>query len=92
MELSFKHIMESNQYGQQREIIRKEVNRAQVPYEFNNSWYAPICTPALFGRTTNIDRDCFKHIPGEYEQIKDFKKEVGKSKNYKFATILHATF
>ena len=35
------------------------------------------------------DYSVFKHLPGEENRIKEFKSELGKTKNYKFKSISH---
>ena len=40
----------------------------------------------------NKVKDPFKKSLQEKVEVKNFKKEVGKSKNHKFKTLIHATF
>lgn len=54
------------------------------------SVYAPFswgCPSMRFA----TDYSVFKKIPGEKEQVKDMKKELGKTKHHKFETIMHAS-
>ena len=45
-----------------------------------------------FVAVKNRVKDPFKQSPEDKLAIKDLKKEVGKSKNHTFKTLIHATF
>lgn len=91
-EISFKQILESEHYQQEKEKNFIEINKRQIPIKAQNSYYAPFCGIPTFNRTDSVNRKEFKHLDGERDLIKQFKSELPKTRNHKFETILKAIF
>ena len=84
-----KDALESNSYQEAKEVLFNEVNGKQVPYQLGKSYYAPTSSMPHSSRIHHVNRMNFKKPKGENELIKEFKKELGKSRNHKFQTIAH---
>lgn len=83
MEVSFKDILESNHYADQKNVVFKAINRTQLP----DKGYAPPSSLPHSSRVVSVDYSTFKHTPEEVDDIYTMKKRVGKSKHYKFKTL-----
>ncbi len=83
MEVSFKQILESEQYENQKRVVFTAINRTQE----NKDGYAPPSTLPHSSRVISTDYSVFKHSPDEIDKIYTAKKLVGKSKHYKFKTL-----
>jgi len=84
--------LESNAYQQAKQVLFDETNQRQVPKFFNGSWYAPISRTPSFNRVESVDYGAFKQSKGEKDLIKEYKKDLPKSRSHKFVVFLKASF
>jgi hypothetical protein len=87
-EVSFKQILESNHYAMQKEAVFNATNKAQVVEYYKNSWYAPISSTPSSNRNIYVDHSTFRKTQEERDRIYTEKKSIGKSKHYKFKTVI----
>ena len=91
-QISIDKFLESNAYQQAKQVLFDETNQRQVPKFFNGSWYAPISRTPSFNRIEAIDYKSFEQSKGERALIKEYKKDLPKTRIHKMKTILHAQF
>lgn len=85
--MSFKEIMESNHYQQQKEIVFNSINKTQQVEKTKNAVYAPPSTLPYITRTMSTDYSEFKKTDEEKLQVASFKANLGKTKHHKFKTL-----
>ena len=86
-EISFKEIMESNHYAQQKEVVFNSINKTQVIEKTKTATYAPPSSLPSINRTMSVDYSTFKKLPGEAGEIATMKANLPKTRGYKFKTL-----
>lgn len=86
-EISFKEILESGHYQQQKEIVFNSINKTQQVEKTKNAVYAPSSTLPYVDRTMSTDYSVFKKTEDEKLAISSHKANTGKTKHHKFKTL-----
>jgi hypothetical protein len=86
-ELSFKQILESEAYAQQKEIVFKEINKTQTILKNKNGVFAPASGIPSNNRVLHIDYKEFKKSPEERAELATIKAKLPKTRGHEFKTI-----
>ena len=92
MQVSFKDMLESQDYQNQKRILFNSINRTQKNELINGAMYAPSSTIPYIDRTMHVEREVFKKSDEEKQLLYNLKKELPKTRTYKFVTFTKATF